>query len=128
MGHGCPICNTSKGEKRIEEYLKNNNYKYVQQYKIEECRNKNPLPFDFAVFKENKLLCLIEFQGIQHYKEIEHFGGIEGFKYRQRNDLIKRNYCIANKIELITIPYWLEYVEEYLKERLLEIEELREVE
>jgi hypothetical protein len=38
------------------------------------------LKFDFAVFEENKLSYLIEYNGIQHYEIIDYFGGKENFK------------------------------------------------
>lgn len=35
------------------------------------------MPFDFAIFKNGKLVCLIEFDGEQHYRPI---GGEDKFK------------------------------------------------
>ena len=71
----------SSGEVYIANYLSNNNILYIPQYKIDECRNKNPLPFDFGIIDENeKLLGLIEFQGKQHYEPIDYFGGQENFE------------------------------------------------
>ena len=43
----------------------------------------------------------IEYQGEQHYKVVEHFGGKEGFKKRQELDNRKRQLCGENKIKLI---------------------------
>ena len=38
------------------------NIKYIPQFKFSDCRNINPLPFDFAIFDiTNNLICLIEY-------------------------------------------------------------------
>lgn len=120
-GHGCPVCNESKGEETIRKYLRKNHIKYRGQYKIKECKNKKPLPFDFALFNKDKLVALIEYQGIHHYEPIELFGGKERFEYQQKNDNIKRNYCKINNIPLIEIPYTVENIEEYLDRQLLQL-------
>ena len=120
-GKGCPKCNSSKGETIIEHYCKKNYLRYIIQYKIDKCRNKYSLPFDFALFNKNKLVALIEYQGEQHYKAFEHFGGEKRFKQQQINDQIKRDYCTTNNIPLIEIPYWIEDIETYLEEQLNKI-------
>lgn len=103
---GCPHCSMSLGEADIARYLEFNNIDYINEHVILECRNILPLPFDFATFKDGKLTSLIEFEGGQHYRSIEMFGGDEGFAKRQRNDQIKRDYCKDNNIKLIEIPHW----------------------
>lgn len=120
-GNGCPFCASSKGEKSIRKYLRKNHIKYRGQYKIKECKNKKPLPFDFALFDKDKLMALVEYQGMQHYEPIEFFGGKESFEYQQKNDNIKRNYCNINNIPLIEIPYTVENIEEYLDKQLLKL-------
>lgn len=105
-GRKCPHCKMSGGEEKIARYLENNGYSYKREFRIDECRNKAPLPFDFAVFLNNELMCLIEFEGEQHYRSIKTWGGDEGLRKRKRNDRIKRNYCQINNIPLIEIPYW----------------------
>ena len=35
----------------------------------------------------------IEFDGIQHFKPIEYWGGIEKLKTTQKHDKIKNRYC-----------------------------------
>lgn len=106
-GRRCPKCKYSKGEEKIYKYLKNNKIKFKSQYTFEDCRNKYLLPFDFAILdKYGNVKILIEYQGEQHYKPIDYFGGRRGFEYRIKNDNIKRDYCKINKIKLLEIPYW----------------------
>jgi len=100
--NGCPSCRDSVGEKIIANYLNYNNITYIRQYKFEDCRNKNKLPFDFYLSDYN---ILIEYDGIQHTKPIDALGGIKSFNATQKNGTIKTLYCINNNIKLIRIPH-----------------------
>lgn len=100
MSCGCQ--NISHGEFYIKTILEENNIKFEPQYKFDNCKNKFKLPFDFYLPDYN--MC-IEYDGLQHYRPIERFGGNEGFLKRQENDNIKTNYCIEHSIQLIRIPY-----------------------
>ena len=120
-GTRCPHCNSSKGETRIRKYCENNNIKFKTQYKFKECKNKKELPFDFAFFNRDKLLCLVEYDGQQHFEAVECFGGKKAFQYRQKCDKIKNDFCIEKGIELIRISYKVENVEEYLENQLKQL-------
>ena len=101
-GHGCPNCKVSLGERDISIYLTRNNIKYIQQYKFDDCYNKRPLSFDFYLPDYN--MC-IEYDGEQHYKPIEWFGGKEKLEYIKHRDKIKNKYCHDNNILLLRIRY-----------------------
>ncbi|MFW6377395.1 MAG: hypothetical protein ACOCZ5_01990 [bacterium] len=124
-GKRCPKCNDinfSKGMKRIEKYLLKSDIEFKNEYRIEECNNERPLPFDFAIFKNEKLYKLIEYQGRQHYSPYKYFGGKEGFEYQKHRDEIKRIYCEENNIDLIEIPYWdFDNIEDILNKELKEV-------
>lgn len=66
---------------------------------------QTPLSFDFAVYKNGGLYCLIECQGEQHYKPVLEFGGEYSFAKQQRNDNMKRQWCIHNSVFLLEISY-----------------------
>lgn len=114
-GTRCPQCNDSKGEEAIRKWLEDKNIPYIQEHRFDDCRYKNPLPFDFYLPERN--IC-IEYDGKQHFEPVGLYGGIKGFKKRQRNDKIKDTYCKVNNIPLIRIPYTVEDIEEYLRTRL----------
>ena len=99
---GCPLCNISKGEDNIKLFLEKNNIIFERQKRFKECRNIRPLPFDFYLPDYN--IC-IEYNGKQHYKPINYWGGEDGFNLRQIRDKIKMEYCHKNNIPLITIKY-----------------------
>ena len=48
---------------------------------------------------------LIEFDGMQHFKPIDYFGGIAEFKITKKRDALKNDYCKAKGIPLLRIPY-----------------------
>lgn len=106
-GHGCSNCNKSIGESVIEQLLLKSDAIFIKQHKFDNCRGiKRKLPFDFAIFYNNKLKYLIEYNGIQHYKPVEMFGGQKQLEKQQYYDNIKVDYCKNNNINLIVIPYW----------------------
>ena len=99
---GCPDCNNSIGENEIEKILINNNIKYDKQKMFNDCKYKNLLRFDF--YLEDYNICL-EYDGIQHFKINEYYGGEKAFKEQKIKDSIKNEYCKNNNIELIRIRY-----------------------
>lgn len=102
----CPICNQSRGEKRIFDFLIKNKVPFETQVYVDGCKNKKKLLFDFAVYRQDKIVYLIEMQGIQHYEPVKYFGGEKRFVTNQINDQIKRDFCKRNGIPLLEIPYW----------------------
>ena len=102
LGYGCFLCKESKGEIEISKLLEELNIKHIREYKFDTCRNRNKLIFDFYLPEMN--IC-IEFQGLQHFKPISHFGGDNRFKKQIINDSIKSEWCIKNNIKLIIISY-----------------------
>ena len=123
----CPVCKETRGEEKVRRFLEANFIKYIPQYTDERCKNRRALRFDFACFIECKLICLIEFDGLQHDKNIEFFGGKEGFLYRKQNDLIKETFCKVNNIPLIRIKYdQLNETENILSEKLTELNLIKE--
>ena len=107
-GAGCPICKSSKGESIIRNYLIKNQIKFEEQKKFLTCKNINPLLFDFYM---NELKAVIEYQGKQHYEPIKRRNSWtdeyceQEFTKIQKNDRIKKEWCVANGIKLIEISY-----------------------
>lgn len=105
-GWSCPNCkpnNASKGEDVIEDFLSENKIEYLKQHKFASCKDKRELPFDFYIPNLN---LIIEYDGEQHFKPKEKFGGEDGFINTIIHDAIKNQYCEDNKIKIIRIPYW----------------------
>lgn len=96
------IKNKSYGEYKIKKYLDINNIDYMREYRFDNCKNINKLPFDFYLPKHN--IC-IEFDGRQHFECVKWFGGEKGLKNRKINDNIKNMFCYNNNIKLIRISY-----------------------
>lgn len=101
----CGCSNISSGELKIKRILEDNNVNFRYQYIIPEFSKY--MPFDFAIMdKDNSLLKLIEFDGEQHFRAVELFGGEEQFKVQQERDNRRNQYCKEHNIPLLRIPYY----------------------
>lgn len=99
-------CLQSQGEFIIEQILKNNNIQYIKEYSFQDLKVKNFLRFDFAIFENNKLSYLIEFDGKQHFTGPEaKWKNSHSLEKIQEYDKIKNDYCKKNNILLKRIPY-----------------------
>lgn len=106
----------SRAEIKIEDILRMNDLIFEQQYSFPDLVSSSgyPLRFDFAVFDDGgQLDFLIEYQGIQHYKPKQKFGGASGLHKQQYYDMLKRQYCKKHNLKLILIPYWDEDIINY---------------
>ena len=115
QGQSCPRCFESRGETSVANVLDKINLVYERQKKFEKCRNYMKLPFDFYI---PSLKTLIEFNGEQHYRSRERFGGEETFKKQQHRDSIKRKFARREGFRFITISYKIKNIETYLLKRL----------
>ena len=114
-GNGCPICKESKGERGVRIYLNDNNINYKPQHRFSDCRDKNPLPFDFYLPEYNTC---IEFNGKQHYTYLKFFHKSKYYYKKQvKRDNIKKEYCANNNINLIVVKE-NENIEKVLTEKL----------
>lgn len=101
-GQLCSNCyrKESIGEFKIRKYLEKQNIEFVQEKWFPDCRDINPLPFDFYLPEYN--IC-IEFDGEQHFKDNHFFN--YSIDLNKKHDDIKNKYCKNNHIKLIRIPY-----------------------
>lgn len=112
-GSGCPKCKFSKGILKIEQVLLKLNLKHIFEFSFENCKGKRrKLPFDVAVFDiNNNLICLIEYDGRDHFFPVNDRGNPSRFNRKNYNEMlksrkIKQEYCNNNGINLIEIPFW----------------------
>jgi len=75
----------------------------IPQFRFKDCKNKKSLPFDFKVILNSNEYFLIEYQGRQHYEEVNFFN--RNLEEQQRIDKIKHDYCKNNDIKLLIIRY-----------------------
>ena len=96
-GSNCPFC-INKTEQKLYKKI---NIKYpnlIQQYKVEWCKNKFCLPFDFCI---QELNIIIELDGIQHFQKVKHFG--KNIEQQRSRDLYKQKCANDNGYSIIRI-------------------------
>jgi uncharacterized protein with PIN domain len=101
-GYRCPFCNSPKGEVAINKILKSLGIKYEYQKTFDDLRDVQPLSYDFYIPDQS---ILIEYQGLQHYEPVDHFGGESQFKLQRKHDKLKSEYAKDHGYNLIAIPY-----------------------
>lgn len=111
----CPICNYSKGELRIKQFLDKNNIRYKKEYVIKDTKYR----YDFYLPDLNML---IEYDGVQHFKPVKYWGGITHLEKIKLRDQNKNILAEINGLYLIRIKYTsLDQIEKtlcsYIKKR-----------
>lgn len=94
-GKECPICKSSKLEKSVRKFLIENKIDYIHKKHFEWLGQQH---LDFYLPKYN---IAIECQGGQHFKPIEHFGGINDFNKTILRDMTKKKLCESNNLILL---------------------------
>lgn len=98
-GHttSCGCRKQSRGEEKIQSILDELNIEYIPQYNI---FSKYRIDFYLPVDK-----IAIEYDGEQHFRPVNIFGGEEQFILTQARDATKNQYCLNNNIRMVRIPY-----------------------
>lgn len=97
-------CLHSVGNQKIKKYFLEKNINYEAEIAFPNLvSSKGGHPrFDFGIYnKQKQLLCLIEYQGEQHFINKGEFGKVQ----REETDLLKKLYCQDEKIPLYEIKY-----------------------
>jgi len=102
-GHGCYKCNISKGEIEIRRILDELSINYIQRKSFSTCRNTKTNKLLFFDFYLPQLNYCIEYDGEQHFRSVDYFGGEKTLSDIIFRDEIKNKYCINNKIKLLRI-------------------------
>ena len=122
---GC-LNHKSLGEEKINQFLLEKNINFSRQFIFNDCKSPKgfALIFDFVLFNtENQIIGLIEFDGIQHFKPIDFFGGENYFSYLKFCDEIKNNYCQTHSLPLLRIKYnEINQIEQLLKEFFINVD------
>ena len=115
-GHtiSCGCYTGSKGEEEIKNILVKHNINFQRQFTFNDLRGVNGglLRFDFAIFKDDKVRCLIEYDGEQHYDKNNPYY----HKEIETHDILKNKYCEKHNFKLYRIRY-----DENIEERVTKI-------
>jgi hypothetical protein len=108
-------CLTSYIEKRLGQELDNHSIVYKKQFSFDDLYHltpKHPLRFDFAIFQNNILVCLIECQGRQYWDENSKYYTEDGII----RDNLKKEYCKKKNIPLLYVYKNEESIQKEIKE------------
>lgn len=94
-------CIRSKGEVQIRQLLEGFHIDFKQEFSFPDLVDGCVLRFDFAIFKDNKLVGLIEHQGEQHIYANNGWYSEDLI----RHDKMKQEYCLQHNIPLVIIFY-----------------------
>jgi hypothetical protein len=104
-GRGCKKCAneqlSSKGVKYLEDLLHKMHYEYEREEPYPGMIYKKDLRVDIALYltvNAREVRIAIEFDGLQHEKPINFWGGVEGLEKTQHRDYLKDLYCVENGI------------------------------
>jgi hypothetical protein len=125
-GFGCPNCASSRGERRINDFLTNQNIAFIYQKSFSALRGVGGglLSYDFYLTKYN---LLIEYQGEFHDGTARQQTEID-FLRQQEHDRRKKIYAKNHNICLLEIWYWdYDNIEHILHETLNNLENSVEI-
>ena len=108
----CGCRKSTQPETDIENLLIKYNIKYIREYTFNDLNDKFPLRFDFAIFNNDSLVCLIEYQGQQHTDKHNSWYS----ETLAKHDQMKKDYCHNKKLDLFEIQYY-----NNIKDKLIEI-------
>lgn len=110
-GHvsSCGCLKKSLGEYKINKLLECNNIPFIRNAHFDDCKfidTNYHAYYDFYI--DNKYI--VEYDGEQHFKPtcfngIKSLDAIKNFNKTKEHDEFKNNYCFANNIPIIRIPY-----------------------
>ena len=95
QGQCCPKCNLSNLERSVMNYLDEHGITYDYQKRF-DWLGRQSLDFYLPDYKVG-----IECQGLQHFEEIDYFGGKEGLNECKKRDKRKFKKCQKNGIKVL---------------------------
>lgn len=116
-------CLRSQGNQKIMSLLQDLGLNFIAEYFV--IIDKIRYAYDFAICVDNKVVCLIEYDGILHFEQDIHHGWntTDNWEKTHKNDLIKNGYAEVSDLPLIRIPYteYNKLTKSYLLERIKEL-------
>jgi len=97
----CPVCNISKGEQAVLDWLIAENILHTVQWR--QPINGHTRKYDFIV---PHLKLLIEYDGEPHFHQIAFFTQTASFDEKRQADNDKNAHAVSIEHHLLRIPYW----------------------
>lgn len=108
----CRNCTRSSGETKVSLALDTLGIEYEEEKSIGGVLRADFYLPEYGAF--------IEYDGEQHFRPVEYFGGHETYLKIRFSDDVKNEYCRLLGFKMLRIPYWekriLEVVRDYIQE------------
>lgn len=106
----CPFCASSSGAQSVERILRYYHIEYESEKTFKGLRDKYPLRYDFVIYahhdkQHRNPLYAIEFDGEQHFRPVETFGGKKAFDLQNKHMAMKINYALTHGFAVANIAY-----------------------
>jgi len=106
-GHWCPYCRgESRGEGIVRELLEDVTERSFPRRGTNWLMNVGGNKLIFDGYCE-ELEIAFEFNGRQHYEEVDYFTRSRSFEQQVRDDQTKKRLCEEMGVKLIVIPHWM---------------------
>ena len=104
---GCPLCSETTGEKEVRLFLEKKKIEYTAQLEIENIRpDILKLQYMRVDFYVKKYRLIIEYNGVQHYKNCGWYkNNKRNLEMQQLRDEVLREYCQKFDFNLLEIKY-----------------------
>lgn len=108
---GCPQCKENKNEKRLLQILTSMEHILEHEKKSIMCfdeilgKNRRLIPDAMGVIIANNHEFVLEYDGEQHHKPVEYFGGQASFRLQVCSDIAKNKYASDHGMSLLRIAY-----------------------
>jgi predicted RNA-binding Zn-ribbon protein involved in translation (DUF1610 family) len=118
---GCPACSSSRTEELVRSILKR-----IYNLDFPKAHPDFLERLELDCYNEDYKIA-IEYNGIQHYKDIPHFHRTDNsFKEQQERDKRKAELCLKHGVDLFVIPYEYDYrdpirLENYIRTLLRDV-------
>jgi len=121
-GQWCPTCASGLGERFCRAMFERIFDAPFGKARPKWLLNERKRRMELDGFNQ-QLGVAFEFQGPQHYTEIEHFHRKGSLERRARDDATKRVLCKAHKVSLIEVPHTVKYedVQQYIHGQCLSL-------
>lgn len=109
----CSSVARSNGEREIQEVLLSEGINFIPEYPLSDLGCERNLRADFFLPNEN---LVIEYDGEQHFKPVDLYGGEDAFIERKKLDKEKDSFLFSVGVDVLRVSYKCKDVKGFIRE------------